>query len=301
MSYLLKSLSPDKDAVLVTIAAPELIQELWESRRWVSPRVFLKSAQAALACLALQGLGEEDSTENIELQWSWGEQGLTRLYADSLFQGVIRTHYSWSGDEHENLDDLKGTFKLRRSFKYDQSTGAESAYETSGIVNSSGDIVNDVQDILLKSEQRDCALAVSVRWAIDESMDAPKIKITLAHAYLLHVLPPPMENQRDLLLSKWNSFLSMLGSPAEWELSLAPVKATQEMTNLIFASPHGLKLFSKQLGFFCSCTEEKVTQLMTLLSKDDLDSLENEFDVSCKYCGKNYRVDKSKSGLVTGG
>lgn len=298
MSFLLKSLSPDKDAVLVTIAATELIQELWESRRWTNPRVFLKAAQASLACLALQGLGEEDSTENIELQWRWGDEGLTHLYADSLFQGVVRTHYSWAGDDHENLSELKGTFKLRRSFKYDQSTGSESAYETSGIVESTGDIVNDVQDILLKSEQRDCALAVSVRWAIDESMDAPKIKITLAHAYLLHVLPPPMESQREVILSKWNSFLSMLGSPAEWELSLTPEKATQDMTSLIFASPHGMKLFSKQLSFYCSCTEEKVTSLIRLLTEDDLNHLAEQFEVSCKYCGKIYLVDKSKSGLA---
>ena len=54
MSILLKSLSPEKDAVLVTISATALLQELWESRVWVNPRVFLKAAQAELACLAVQ-------------------------------------------------------------------------------------------------------------------------------------------------------------------------------------------------------------------------------------------------------
>ena len=85
MSQLLKSLSPEKDAVLVSIAATSLIQELWESRVWVNPRVFLKSAQATLACLALQGLNEEDSTQTVEMQWAWDNSSLKSLYADSLF------------------------------------------------------------------------------------------------------------------------------------------------------------------------------------------------------------------------
>lgn len=298
MSFLLKSLSPEKDAVLVTIAAPELIQELWETRHWVNPRVFLKAAQAALACLAVQGLGEEDSTESIEMQWNWESEGLKQLYADSLFQGAIRTNFSWTGDEKEEIADLKGTFRLRRSYKYGPSATTETAYETSGIVDSAGDVVNDVQDILLKSDQKDCALAVSVRWDIDESMDVPKIKITTAHAYLLHVLPPPMESQRDMLLSRWNTFLEDLRSPAEWEMSSNSEKATQDMTNLIFASDKGMKIFSKTVIYFCSCTEEKVTNLMKVLPKEDLDTLAESFDVSCKYCGKIYRVDKSKSGLI---
>lgn len=298
MSFLLKSLSPDKDVLLVTIAATDLIQELWESRQWANPRVFLKSAQAVLSCLAIQGLGEEDSVENLEMQWSWENESFKYLYADSLFQGSVRTNYSWYGEPSEELPDLKGHFKMRRSFKHGAESGHVAAFETSGIVDSAGDIVNDVQDILLKSEQRDSALALSVRWTVDESTDAPRIKITCAHAYLLQVLPPPVEALRDALLARWHSFLEMLRAPAEWELSLNPEKATEEMAQLIFASPHGTKLFSKKLLLFCNCTEDRVLGLMKVLGKEDIEALEQSFDVECKYCGKIYLVDKSKSGLA---
>src|SRR5688572_30333489 len=110
MSLLLKSLSPKKDAVLVTIAAPALIQELWESRHWVNARVFLQAAQATLACLAVHGLGEEDSKQSLEMQWVWKGEGLSSLYADSLFQGMVRTSFSWTGEEKEDLRELEGTF-----------------------------------------------------------------------------------------------------------------------------------------------------------------------------------------------
>jgi len=298
MSILLKSLSPDKDAVLVTIAATELIQELWQSREWINPRVFLKSAQAVLSCLAVQGLGEEDSADSIEMQWSWNNESFKYLFADSLFQGAIRTNYSWYGELDEELPELTGHFKMRKSFKHGAGTPNESRFETSGIVDSNGDIANDVQDILLKSEQRDSALALAVRWSVDESMDAPRIKITCAHAYLLQVLPPPMESMRDAMLAKWHTFLGMLRSPAEWELSTDPAKATQEMANLVFASDKGTKIFSKKLLSFCNCTEDRVIGLMSVLSKEDIEALDPVFDVECKYCGKNYRVDKSKSGLA---
>ncbi|MEZ4816083.1 MAG: Hsp33 family molecular chaperone HslO [Bdellovibrionota bacterium] len=298
MSFLLKSLSPDKDAVLVTLAARDFIQELWESRRWVNPRVFLKSAQAVLACLCVQALGEEDSVENLEMQWSWEKEGLKHLYADSLFQGAIRTNYSWYGDESEELAELKGIFKVRKSFKQGEGTGNVSAFETSGIVDSSGDIVRDVQDILLKSDQKDCAMALSVRWDIDDSMDTAKLKITFAHAYLLHVLPSPIESQRDLLLEKWQNFLTMLRSPAEWVLPEDSQKAAEEMTHFIFASTKGSLIFSKKPTYFCNCTEERIIGLMKVLSKEDLESLAPTFDVECKYCGKNYLVEKVKSGLA---
>jgi redox-regulated HSP33 family molecular chaperone len=107
-----------------------------------------------------------------------------------------------------------------------------------------------------------------------------------------------MESHREALLSRWNNFLEMLGSPGEWALSPNSEKATEEMTSLIFASPKGMKIFSKTPVYFCSCTEEKVTSLMKILSQEDLDALDETFEVACKYCGKIYLVDKSKSGLA---
>lgn len=289
MSFLLKSLSPNKDAVLVTLVAPNLIQELWESRDWVNPRVFLKAAQATLACLVLQGLGEEDSQRSLEMQWAWGKEGFSSLYVDSLFQGAVRTSFSWVGNPTEEIGELSGTFQLRRK---------ENNFETSGIVDSYGDIVNDVQDILLKSDQIDSAIGVSVRWAVDDNQDSAKLKITVAHAYLLQVLPPPLESGREDLLSYWNTFLKSLHSPAEWILSNDPTQAVVEMTNLIFASPKATKIFSKPVMFFCSCTEDKILGILKTLPKEDWDHLDEKFEVSCKYCGKNYLVDKSKSGFA---
>jgi len=293
MSVLLKSLSPNKDAVLVTIAAPALIQELWESRNWVNPRVFLRTAQAVLSCLAVQALGEEDSAQSLEMQWSWKEEGLKAIYVASLFQGVARASYSWTGEASEEVGDLTGTFTIRR---------IGNNFETAGHIDSMGDIVADVQDVLLKSEQIDSALAVSVRWTIDESQDAPKLKITTANAYLLHVLPPELEFQRDDVLSYWHRFLKDLGSPADWVLPTDPEKAAQEMTNFIFVGGSAArpvqKLFSKKLAFFCNCSEEKVLKIVKILPQDEVDALEENFEVTCKFCGKSYRVEKSKSGLA---
>ncbi len=288
MGSLLKSLSPSKDAVAISIAASDLIQELWESRVWVNPRVFLKAAQASLACLAMQALNEEDSTQNIELQWLWENSPLRALYADSLFQGAIRTSYSWIGEAHEEIPELKGRCQLRR---------VENLFETNGIVESFGDVVKDVQDILLKSEQKDCALAVSVRWNIIEG-DIPRLEITRAHAYLLHVLPPVVESQRDDLLEQWQSFLSDLSSPAEWVLSDDSEKAVREMNALLLASPNGKELFSKKPFFFCTCNQQKIEDILKLLPKEEVESLDSVVELSCKYCGKDYRVEKSKSGLA---
>ena len=288
MGSLLKSLSPSKDAVAISIAAKDLIQELWESRVWVNPRVFLKAAQASLACLALQGLNEEDSTQNIELQWLWDDSPLRALYADSLFQGAIRTSYSWIGEASEEVPSLKGRCQLRR---------VENLFETNGIVESFGDVVKDVQDILLKSEQKDCALAVSVRWNIVEG-DVPRLEITRAHAYLLHVLPPVVESQRDDLLSQWQAFLNDLSSPAEWVLSENSEKAVREMNALLLASPNGKELFTKKPLFFCTCNQQKIEDLLKLLPKDEMATLDPIVELSCKYCGKDYRVEKSKSGCA---
>jgi redox-regulated HSP33 family molecular chaperone len=275
---ILKTLSPHKEAVLVTLDSRDLAQELWESRDWVNPKIFLMAVQASLASLALQGLNEEDSRQNVELQWLWDNTSLKALYADSLFQGAVRTSFSWTGQASEEVGELYGKCQLRRS---------EDLFENTGIIESRGNIVEDVQELLAKSEQKDCFFAVSIRWEITQNH---QLKITKALAYLLHVLPTSVESHRAELTQQWADFLASMGAPADWSISENSAQSVRDMAAFIFARPNYTEIFSKKTLLFCHCNQERANKIVEMLAEDEFNESEKEVEVNCKYCGANYKV-----------
>lgn len=278
-------MSPDKEVVLATVSAADLLQKMWNERYWVNPRVFLKTGQAAIAALLLQGLNEEDSQQNVELQWLWTNESLKSMHASSLFQGVVRASYSWAGEESEAIPSLQGNFQLRR---------VEGPSVSSGIVDSQGDIVADIQEYLKKSEQRDIALAVSLRWDLQEKNGKTELVITRAHGYCLDILPDPIQD-REEILNKWQRILTVMGSPADWQLSENAESCVREMAALLFASPNGKEIFNKEANFFCTCSQEKIENIIKGLPPGDLQLQPDEkfLEVSCKFCGQIYRVGTS--------
>ena len=284
MSFLLKVLNQKKDAVVITLAARELITELWFSRTWPHPEVFIKSSQAVLAGLLLQALNEEDSNEPLELHWEWPTAPLKSLTVGSLEAGAVRTNFHWETDEvslPKHLD-LEGHCHLRRFSK----TGQDS-----GVVSSHGNIVHDIQELLLRSLQKDCGIGISIRWS-------QELLITHAHAYMVDVLPSQDDETSQALLDSWNAFLGELGNSADWLLSEPSDQAAREMAKLLTANQMGTEVFAKAVRFFCNCTPAKIQSVLTLLTADDLAALPEKIEIICKHCAKIYLVDKPSSGLV---
>ncbi len=285
LGHIFKSLSPDKEVILSTVSATRLVQKMWDEREWANPRTFLKTSQASLAALLIQGLNEEDSQQNVELKWQWENDSLKSIRASSLFQGAVCASYDWSGEILEDVPELKGIFQLRR---------VEGPYVSSGTVDSHGNIVSDLQDYLEKSEQRDTSFALSIRWKIESINGKDSLVISHAIGYCLHILPDQILDRSEILL-KWQRVLNIMGNPADWQLSEDSSQGVRDMAALLYASQTYTDIFTKELNFFCSCSQTKVENILKALPEEEIALVEDEkfLEVTCKYCGKVYRVWKS--------
>lgn len=180
--HLVKSLSPQADAVIICVSAPTLIQEIIERQTGFSkPESLVDISKAALAAVLIQGLNDIGLSEQISLQWQMNGTE-DNIYTDSMKHGVVRATMTHSKPVPVQEDGAKGIFQLRR---------VRGDLNASGIVNSTGNINEDVQNYMLQSEQKTCAVGLAVHFAAEKlSGGEEKLVVSSALGYLVHVLRP---------------------------------------------------------------------------------------------------------------
>ena len=156
----------------------------------------------------------------------------------------------------------------------------QQAYQ--GIVPLDGDTVADViESYMLRSEQLDTRL-----WLAADA--------NVSRGLLLQKLPrdggigAPVDDD----LETWNRMV-MLGSTVRKEELLATDIQTMmqrlfwEETIRVFEPAHPV--------FHCSCTREKVGNMLQMLGREEVDSAVTELGVlaiDCDFCGQHYEFDK---------
>lgn len=288
--YLVKSLSPGAEAVVVCVSAPSLIQEIIERQSgFRQPESLVNISKAALAAILIQGLNDINLSEQISLQWKM-DGSIENIYADSMNHGVVRATMTQStpAASVSSGEGSHGIFQLRR---------VRGELKASGIVTSNGNINEDIQDYMLQSEQKTCAVGLAVQFGVEKlASGEEKLIVSSARGYLVHVLPELDEAKRELLLKRWHKQLFALGGPSQWALSDDDKESCYEMVNLVCFSDQSKLIFEYPLKFECTCSEEKVRKAVQLsdealaqqgvVPQDEGDFLE----ITCHYCGKVYLV-----------
>jgi molecular chaperone Hsp33 len=285
---LVKTLSENHEAVVYALDATALVQESME-RLDAWPPATKHLGQAMMASLLLHALSDAEDKDGISLQWMCnGPFG--HCYVESRnygeCRGTIQNPRPPVQDYDTNLGP--GLLQVRRTIR---------GNSTTSIVNSTGDVSNDIVEYLEKSEQKNCGINLSVVIDWDES-DPRKFKVRSALAYLIHILPQPTEQKLNDALVRWNRQMSTLGPISKW--SLRPEQNTLDMLRLITGEEEPKVVMNQRVLFSCNCSEERALRALTLLEtqekKEGSFHTQAETEIRCEYCGRTYTVKAEKSG-----
>jgi molecular chaperone Hsp33 len=183
------------------------------------------------------------------------------------------------GASLQQLVNLEGQGRFAITLDPKDKMPGQQAYQ--GIVPLDGDTVATViENYMHRSEQLDTKL-----WLAADS--------DVARGLLLQKLPTeggiaaPADD-----LETWNR-LSMLGSTLRTEELLSTDIQTL-MQRLFWEET--IRVFPPQHPqFYCSCTREKVGNMLKMLGRDEIDSALEELGhlaVNCDFCGEHYDFDK---------
>ncbi len=158
--------------------------------------------------------------------------------------------------------------------------GASQNYEGTVQLYTS-EIGEDVAFYLAESEQIPSAISVGVQ--VDRSGT-----IVSAGGFLVQSLPPADE----ALIAGLETNIKELGSVTSM---IQQGKTPDDILDVLFGSIPHRTLFTQPLHYQCSCSQEKMRQVLFTLDKDDLIKLKNEkpdgVEVRCEFCAKTYVFD----------
>jgi molecular chaperone Hsp33 len=278
--------------VIVTLELRELLQSLME-QLGAFPSPMLHLGHACLGALLVQATADPLEDEQVELQWML-DGPFGALHARS--EGFAKVRGS-IGVPQVLLPQLEtslgnGIFQCRKTKNH---------VHSQGLVPSSGWVYQDLQEFFEVSEQKKCAVGLSLHFALDESRKEQPFVIDRALAYLVHMLPSEhgVEAAR---LEAMDRHLKNLGPISEWVLNPKDsADTTLTMARFLSAEMQVQTLHESKVELFCSCTKEKVLRAISLLTarersswlgKEEGDAA--DYEIKCEFCGKLYKIAKSE-------
>lgn len=200
-----------------------------------------------------------------------GSGPVNLLVVESTSERTLRAMAQWTGQPGEGpFPELVG--EGRFVITIDPRDGGQ-RYQ--GIVNLEGDTVSAaLENYLARSEQLDSRLWL----AADQSQAA---------GMLLQKLPVA----RDLDPEIWNRATHLGATIRRHELLDLPAR---EIIRRLYHE-EDIRLFeSEALRFHCSCTRERVANVLRMLGYDEVRSILTErgaVDVDCEFCNQHYTFD----------
>jgi molecular chaperone Hsp33 len=287
-----KALSEDHSAVIVAVEGRELVSELGR-RLKAFPASLRHLGQALLGVTLLQAMSDATEDEKIEVQWHTpGAFG--NLYADSLgtgrLRGTIQDPQAEIFDFSEGLGE--GLLQVRRT--------KPGGLTTTGLVEASGSVAEDLVSYLQDSEQRSCGMRLNVKIERDLEAEARgderPFKVTQAAGYLVHVLPQDDEKKKESLLQLWHQRMKVMGPLSEWAIPADSEEALRFMVHLLTVGSKPQYEKVVPLEIYCTCSEERAKRALALLSPRDRRDLTPDaqstkpIDLTCEYCGRTYLI-----------
>lgn len=200
-----------------------------------------------------------------------GEGPVRLLVVEVTSEHTLRATAKWEGDiESGGIRALLGNGKFVITIAPES---GKQAYQ--GVVSLDGNTVSEVlEHYMAKSEQLDTRLWL----ASDQSK---------AGGMLLQRLPEHPEYDEDA----WNRATTIGETITKQELLTLPAR------DIIHRLYHeeDIRLFEERpTAFRCSCTRDRVTAMLRLLGREEVQSILTERDhveVACEFCGRQYVFD----------
>ena len=151
------------------------------------------------------------------------------------------------------------------------------------------EIGEDLAYYLSQSEQTPSAMALGIHLEKDG-------RVAAAGGFLIQSLPPADEGTLASIEQE------MAALPPVSQLLLQGRSPGEILSTLFKDVPHR-KIGSKELHYFCSCSEEKMQGALLSLGSDELRKIleqEGEAEVRCEFCRRTYLFDATELARLIG-
>jgi redox-regulated HSP33 family molecular chaperone len=276
-----RSITKDRQAVVVAVDATQILSDTID-RLNALPPAMIQLGQAMMSAVLVHRLPDHKESEALELQWRVnGHFG--SVFAECRQGPVVRGTLLYPradiNDPKANLGE--GLLQVRRVEKQ----------ASTGIVNASGVIADDVLDYLEKSEQKNCGLRLWVDLEqVPASVSAREFRVRNALGFLVHVLPQNSEAALERCLYQWDQHLQSLGPMREWVLSATPIN---DVLSFVSGELNPEVNHRGHLEFFCTCTEERAGRALAIVEgveEQESAPIPEAGDVRCEFCGRTYHI-----------
>jgi redox-regulated HSP33 family molecular chaperone len=290
MDQILKTLSQDKEAVVIALDAKDTAAESM-LRLHTTPPSMLHLGQAMLGGLLMQALPDRVEDERLGLQWSV-EGPFGNLAVDCITRHSVRGTIGIPQAQVMSLREPlgNGLLQVRRWRTKKQGEIA------TGIVQASGNVITDLLFYLEQSEQKLCAMNVFVDLEYLEA-DLPEnsFRVRRALGYLVHVLPAQNPQDTDRRLWAWHQHLESLRGISQWELAAS--SPTMDMLRFLTGEKHPTLTHQNPVVFECSCNESRAERALALSeSGASAESPSTGLLVTCEFCGQRYTFPPANGG-----
>lgn len=207
-----------------------------------------------------------------------GEGPVRLLVVEVTSEQTMRATAKWEGDiDNADLKSLVGDGRFVITIV---PNGGRQTYQ--GIVGLEGNSVSEVlEHYMLKSEQLETRL-----WL---TCDARK-----AAGMMLQKMPAAQSQDPDA----WNRAVKLGETITPDELLKLPA---QDIVHRLYHE-EDVRLFdARPVAFRCSCSVERVTAMLRMLGREEVQSIIQErerVDVDCEFCGRHYSFDAVDAELV---
>jgi molecular chaperone Hsp33 len=193
------------------------------------------------------------------------------LVVEVTSERTLRATAKWEGDiTSTQLADLLGDGHFAITIV---PSGGKQTYQ--GIVAIEGETVAEVlEHYMEKSEQLQTRL-----WLTSDSNKAAGM--------LLQKLPDEVTHDDDA----WNRAITLGATLTSEELLQLPA---QDIIHRLYHEEDVRMFESRPVSFRCSCSRERVTSMLRMLGREEVQSIIDErecVDVECEFCGRQYNFD----------
>ena len=201
-----------------------------------------------------------------------GDGPISLMVVEATSERTLRGIAKWEGEfENNGLKSLYGNGRLVITIDNGRST---ERYQ--GIVELEGESLSDaLQNYLIRSEQLDTQI-----WLANDGVQATGM--------LLQKMP----QDKGIDIDFWNRIVHLASTIHDEELKKL---SAEEILHRLF-NEDDLRLFDAEpVCFRCSCTNERVANMLRSLGQAEVDSIIEEqgsVEIDCEYCGQHYSYDK---------
>lgn len=279
-NYFLRGLLPEWNYRFVYGAIAPVAVEAAQ-RHKASPQAAALLGEAMLGAFFLEtGTSKVDALKTcLHLE---GDGPLKRIISFAGVDGRVRAHAGnpradWNGDLH--LGKGTGHLKVSRWF-------SDSQVYTSSVEMRDMPLAHNLEDYMTRSDQIQAFVKM-------ESKMGPEGPLSIAGTMIQALPDASVQNTVravDWLEEAWPNLQNGHGIPGE---APAELHAT------------ALKVLSVgQFQFYCDCTAERVSNMLRLLGREDMEALLEEqglVEVHCEFCARRYAFGASEIDALFSG